>query len=119
MPIYEYGCKDCRRKTTVLLRGFIEPESLTCEHCGGSNLVRLISRVALIKSEESFDDLDDISAWNMDQSDPRSIANLMRKMQQQEGEDLGPEFDEAIDRMEHGEMPEELANAADEGGWEE
>ena len=55
----------------------------------------------------------------MDQNDPRSIANLMRKMQQQEGEDLGPEFDEAIDRMEHGEMPEELADTAEDGGWEE
>jgi len=119
MPIYEYGCTDCRRKTTVLLRGFTEPESLKCEHCGGSNLVRLISRVALIRSEENFANLDDPSTWNVDENDPRSIANLMRRMQQEGGEDLGSEFDEAIDRMEQGEMPEELADSAEDGGWDE
>ena len=116
MPIYEYGCRDCRRRTSIFVRTFSEAESPTCEHCGGSNLVRLISRVSLIRSEENFANLDDPSTWNVDENDPRSIAKLMRKMQKEGGEDLGEEFDEAIGRMEQGEMPEGLA---DDGGWDE
>ena len=33
---------------------------------------------------------------------------MMRQMQRETGEELGPEFDEMVDRMETGEMPEDL-----------
>jgi hypothetical protein len=41
----------------------------------------------------------------------------MRQMKKQTGEDMGPEFDEMVDKMEAGQMPEELAGeeAEDEG----
>ena len=118
MPIYEYGCKDCRRKTTVFLRSFsAEPKSLVCDSCGSGNLVRLFSRVAIVKSEEArLEELADLSSWgDLDQNDPKSMAKLMRKMQDQMGEDAGPEMNEAIERMEQGEMPEDLP---DDGGAE-
>jgi len=124
MPIYEYGCKDCRRKTSVFLRSYSsKAEPPVCGNCGGSNLVRLFSRVAIMKSEEArLAEMSDPSNFgDLDQNDPKSVAKLMRKMQGQMDEDIGPEMSEAIERMEDGEMPEDLPDdggGADFGAYE-
>jgi putative FmdB family regulatory protein len=112
MPIYEYRCKDCRKRVSFFWRTFSDAESssLQCPHCHSRSLTRLVSRVALLRSEESrLDDLADPSSLaGLDEDDPRSIARWMRKMGNETGEDLGPEFDEAIDRLEAGQSPEEI-----------
>jgi hypothetical protein len=89
----------------------------TCSKCGGADLRRLVSRFAVMKSEESrLDDLADPSSFgDIDENDPRSIARWARKMGQEMGEDLGPEFDEMVERMEAGEMPEDLIGEGGEG----
>jgi len=126
MPIYEYFCYDCRRRVSLLWRSFadIESRDALCPRCGGKNLRRLISRVAVVRSEESrLDDLADPSALSgLDENDPKSLARFMRKMASETGEDLGPEFDEVIGRLEAGEDPEsieksmpDLAGGADTG----
>jgi Flp pilus assembly protein TadB len=45
---------------------------------------------------------------DLDENDPRSIARFMRKMGDEMGEDLGPEFGEVVDRLEAGESPEDI-----------
>jgi len=118
MPIYEYGCKDCRRKTAVFLRSYSSgAKSPVCEHCGSSNLVRLFSRVAVVKSEDArLEEMADPSNWgDVDENDPKSMAKFMRKMKGQLGEDLGPDMDEAIDRMEQGEMPDDILDGGGGG----
>jgi len=120
MPIYEYRCNDCRRRVSVLWRTFAEVEGNTpqCPHCGGTNLTRLVSRVAVVRSEEShLEDLADPSNLaGLDENDPKSIARWMRKMSKEMGEDLGPEFDEVVGRLEAGESPEEIEAAMPELG---
>ncbi len=120
MPIYEYRCNDCRRRVSVLWRTFAEVEGNTpqCPHCGGTNLTRLVSRVAVVRSEEShLEDLADPSSLaGLDENDPKSIARWMRKMSKEMGEDLGPEFDEVVGRLEAGESPEEIEAAMPELG---
>lgn len=115
MPIYEYRCNACRRKTTVFVRSFSSPVEPVCEHCGGRDLSRLISRFAVMRSEESrLEDLADPTALgDLDESDPRSVARWARKMGESVGEELGPEWDEMIDRMEAGEMPDEAGDPGD------
>jgi putative FmdB family regulatory protein len=111
MPIYEYRCHDCRRRVSVFFRSFSEIEDEpACPRCGGTNLVRLISRVAVVRSEDSrMDDLTDPSMMaGLDEDDPKSIARWMRKMSAETGEDMPPEFDEVIDRLESGQSPEEI-----------
>ncbi|MBC7250424.1 MAG: zinc ribbon domain-containing protein [Anaerolineae bacterium] len=122
MPIYEYLCHDCRRRVSVLWRTFSEVEENTaqCPRCGGTNLTRLISRVAVVRSEEShLEDLADPSNLaGLDENDPKSIARWMRKMSKEMGEDLGPEFDEVVDRLEAGQSPEEIEEAMPDLGGE-
>ena len=112
MPIYEYTCHDCKRRVSLLWRSFadVEERSAACPRCGGTNLTRLISSVAVLRSEESrMDSLADPAALgDLDENDPQSLARFMRKMASETGEDLGPEFDEVIGRLEAGEDPETI-----------
>ena len=123
MPIYEYRCNDCRKRVTVYWRSFSEVETARphCPVCGGEELSRLISRVAVLKSEESrLEDLADPSNLaGLDENDPKSMARWMKKMSREMGEDLGSECDEVVDRLEAGESPEEIETAMpDLGGGE-
>ncbi len=127
MPIYEYGCYDCHKRVNVFFRSFAEVETkpATCPRCGGTHLKRLISKVAVVRSEESRMEsmADPSSLAGLDENDPKSMARWMRKMSSEMGEDLGPEFNEVVGRLEAGEDPEsieqsmpDLAGAAGTGG---
>lgn len=115
MPIYEYRCNNCRRRVTLFWRSFSEIGATrpSCPRCGSENLTRLMSRVAVLRSEESrLEDLADPSTLaGLDENDPKSMARWMRRMSQEIGEDLGPEFDEVVDRLEAGQSPEEIEEA--------
>jgi hypothetical protein len=77
--------------------------------------------VAVLKSEESrLEDLADPSNLaGLDEDDPKSMARWMRKMSHEMGEDLGPEFDEVVGRLEAGESPEDIETSMpDLGGGE-
>jgi putative FmdB family regulatory protein len=112
MPIYEYTCHDCRRRVSLLWRSFEDAQARApvCPRCGGHNLTRLISRVAVLRSEDSrLDDLADPSSMgDLDENDPKSLARFMRKMANETGEDLGAEFEEVVGRLEAGEDPEDI-----------
>jgi putative FmdB family regulatory protein len=115
MPIYEYRCADCRKKTTVVTLAVSAAVDPVCCHCGGRNLAKLVSRVAIMKSEESrLESLADPSSLaGLDENDPKSVARWMKKMGKEMGEEAGEDFDEEVDRA----MEEaEGENAAGEGG---
>jgi putative FmdB family regulatory protein len=120
MPIYEYGCYDCRKRVNVFFRSFSEVETKTaaCPRCGGTHLKRLVSRVAFVRSEESrLENLADPGNLSgLDENDPKSIARWMRKMSSEMGEDLGSEFNEVVDRLEAGEDPEAIEESMPELG---
>ena len=103
MPLYEYRCQDCRRRSTVLIRSLSNPPEPSCEHCGGSNLTRLISKFSFHRSWG--DSLDwapdsDYPTTDADQDDPRQMAQWMRRMRREMGDEVTPEFDSMIDEME-------------------
>jgi len=105
MPIYEYRCTSCKRKVTVLTLRASETVDPRCDHCGGRDLTRLMSRFAMVRSEESrLDDLADPSSLDgLDENDPKSMARWMRKMGKELGEDTGEDFDQMVDELEAGE----------------
>ena len=119
MPIYEYRCHDCRRRVSLLFRSFDAIDATpTCPRCGGTRLTRLISRVSVLRSEESrMDDLADPSSLgDLDENDPKSLARWMRKMSAESGEEMPGEFDEVMDRLEAGQSPEEIEESMPELG---
>ena len=105
MPIYEYRCRKCRKKVTVLTLRVSEKPNARCEHCGSRQLDRMVSRFAMPKSEEArLDALSDPSRLgDIDENDPRNMARFMKRMGQEMGDELGGEdFDEMIEEMESG-----------------
>ncbi|MFN8545597.1 MAG: zinc ribbon domain-containing protein [Candidatus Binatia bacterium] len=104
MPIYEFRCSACRKKTTVLTLRVSEAVDPVCEHCGSRTLTRLMSRFAMVRSEEDrIDSLSDPDALGgLDENDPKSMARWMRKMGDELGEDLGDDFDEMVEEMDAG-----------------
>ena len=120
MPIYEYRCRDCRRRSQILTLRVSEKVDEVCQHCGGRNLDRLPSRFAMPRSEESrLDSLADPSSFSdVDENDPRSVARWMRRMGREMGEEMGGEdFDEMVDSIESGESdPGSDLGGDDDGG---
>jgi putative FmdB family regulatory protein len=120
MPIYEYGCYDCRKRVNIFFRSFAEVETkqAVCPRCQGVNIKRLVSRVAVVRSEESrIESLADPgNLAGLDENDPKSMARWMRKMSSEMGEDLGSDFNEVIDRLEAGEDPESIEKSMPELG---
>ena len=112
MPIYEYGCYDCKKRVNVFFRTFSETttKKAACPRCGGNNMKRLVSKVAFVRSEESrLENMTDPgSLAGLDENDPKSMARWMKKMSSEMGEDLGDEFKEVVDRLEAGEDPESI-----------
>ena len=121
MPIYEYACLDCRKRVSVFFRTFSDAErgDAHCPLCDGTRLHRLVSRVAVLKSEESrLDDLADPSLMSgLDDEDPRALAGFMRRMSEETGEPLDAEMTEMVERLESGESPDAIeASMPDLGG---
>ncbi len=109
MPIYEYRCGGCRRKGTVLTLRVSEAVDPVCEHCGSRDLTRLLSRFAMVRSDDArLDDLtSDDALGGVDENDPKSMARWMKKMGGELGEDLGDDFDEMVDEIEDGDGGDE------------
>ena len=99
MPIYEYECRGCRRRVSLLIRTPQAAEAPRCPRCGSAELSRLMSRFATVKSEDArLDSLSDPSSFgDLDENDPRSVAQFVKKMGSEMGEDLGPDLDAAMD----------------------
>lgn len=112
MPIYEYRCAGCRRRVSIWWKTFSEAASgqPTCPRCGSGELSRLMSRVAVVRSEDSrLDNLTDPSAFgDLDENDPRSLGQWMRRMSEETGEPLDAEMGEMMDRLEAGEDPQSI-----------
>ncbi len=64
----------------------------------------------VLRSEDSrIESLADPSSLgDLDENDPRSVGKFMRRMSREMGEDMGPEFDEMVGRLESGEDPESI-----------
>jgi putative FmdB family regulatory protein len=113
MPIYEYQCEKCRKRTSVLTMRVSERVEAVCEHCGSTRTRRLMSRFATPRSEEArMDAMSDPSSFaDVNENDPKSIARALRKMGKEMSDEMGgPEFDEAVDELERG------GDLDDEGG---
>lgn len=105
MPIYEYRCKNCQRKLSVLIRSFSEKPEPVCDACGSKEVSRLFSTFARIKTDKDvYDEIlnDNELTQRMMANDPSAMLEWSRKMEGTEAE-KNPEYEEVIQRMERGE----------------
>ncbi len=115
MPIYEFRCRDCGKKSEVITFRVSEEVSPSCSHCGSEAMSRLMSRVRVRLSEETrMERLADPShLGGLDENDPRSMARWMKAMTHEMGEDFeGEDVDAMIEEA----MEEESAGKPAGGG---
>jgi putative FmdB family regulatory protein len=127
MPTYDYICNNCNQRFDIFLT-YAEygKKPVTCTHCNSKNVRRRMTKVRIAKSEESRMDsmADDFSGFEGLEDDPKAMGQMMRKMGKEMGEDLPPEFDEVVDRLESGQSPDDIEKAipdlgSDMGGEDE
>ncbi len=110
MPSYEYRCLDCRKRFDIFMSyADYGTRAVVCSHCGSQNVQRRIGRIRIARSDDSrLDDLADPASLEGLENDPKALGRMMRKMSAEVGEDMGPEFDEVIGRLESGQSPEDI-----------
>ncbi len=111
MPVYEYRCGRCRRVTSVFVRAMKDPEGLACQHCGASQLERMISRVAYHPTMQRVWETSGPPSANPSDDyyrDPRNIGRWTEQRLEQMGVEMPSEARKMIDAAREGEMPEPL-----------
>ena len=113
MPFYTYRCLECKKRFDVFM-SYSEygNKPVNCTQCGSANVQRRINKVRVARSEESrMEGMMDDGDLDGLEDDPRALGQMMRKMSREMGEDVGPEFDEVVNRLEAGQSPEEIEAA--------
>jgi len=107
MPIYEYRCEACGRISSFLLLRISEEVDPFCKACGSKEVKRIISRVAVLKTEEQRMErlLDPSRFSDLDENDPASVERAVKRMGRELGDDLGEGFEESMEEA----MAEESA----------
>src|SRR4030043_124725 len=99
MPIYEYRCSECGRTSEFLLVKTNEIFTPQCKRCKSKKMARVLSKVRVIRSEESrMESLADPRQWgDLDEKDPKRMAKWMKKIGKELGEELGEDADRMVD----------------------
>lgn len=94
MPIYEFRCRKCNRKSEIITFRVSEQADFTCRYCGSELTEKIPSRVRVRLSEETrMERLTDPSRFSgLDENDPKGMAKWMKSMNREMG-DEGEDFD--------------------------
>lgn len=113
MPTYDFVCLNCGQRFDVFLSySQYGLTKVACVHCGSQNVRRRMTRVRVAKSEDSrIEGMADESDLAGLENDPQALGRMMKKMGKEMGEDLPPEYDDMVDRLEAGQSPEEIEKA--------
>ncbi len=124
MPIYEFYCDACNTIFNFFSRTINTTKKPNCPKCNKKNLSRQMSSFAFTGRATEDGDMDNLpfdeskmeqamhmlagEAERIDEDDPRQAADLMRKLSNMTGMELGAGMEEALQRMESGEDPEQI-----------
>lgn len=124
MPIYEFYCEDCNMVFNFFSKIIDTTSCPVCPRCKERTLSRQVSLFAVTGRAKEGGDLEDLpfdehkmeeamramarDADKINEDDPRQAANLMRKLSDMTGIQLGQGMEEALHRMERGEDPDQI-----------
>jgi putative FmdB family regulatory protein len=109
MPIYEYRCKRCDGEFSALIIRSGDESKIRCKMCASTELTRLLSRFSYHQSEESRLAEFDTRKPRDDTfyKDSRNVGLWAKKRANDLGVDLGPKFDEVVERGRTGKILED------------
>ena len=111
MPTYDFVCTSCEKRFDVFMT-FSEYGSkpVLCTQCGSDKVRRRMTKVRIARSDGSRLEsmANDFPGMDGLEDDPKALGQMMRKLGSETGENLPPEFNEVVDRLEAGQSPEEI-----------
>lgn len=124
MPIYEFFCQDCNIIFNFFSRRIDTETHPNCPRCQTRVLSRKMSPFAVTGRAKEDGGMDDLpfdeskmeqamsmlasEAEHIDENDPRQAAQLMKKLTDMTGIEMGNGMQEALRRMESGEDPDQI-----------
>ncbi len=124
MPIYEFYCPDCNTLFNFFSGTINTSRRPKCPKCRTRTLERQMSAFSFTGKAKETGDGEDLpfdegkmekamqmlagEAAQINEDDPRQAANLMRKLTDMTGMELGAGMEEALQRMARGEDPEQV-----------
>ncbi len=124
MPIYEFYCEACNTIYNFFSKTVNTSKRPKCPRCKTKKLSRQMSAFAFTGKATADSDAADLpfdenkmekamqmlagEADKINEDDPRQAANLMRKLSDMTGLEMGPGMNEALKRMEAGEDPDAI-----------
>jgi putative FmdB family regulatory protein len=110
MPIYEYVCKACGKRSSLLFRSYSSIEAKPrCPHCNSLKLRRALSAPGLIRARSASDSSGELRAV-----DPRKAVESLSRQYDQAGIDPGGGFEEVAKLAARGDSPDTLKEAVQE-----
>ncbi|MGD9216119.1 MAG: zinc ribbon domain-containing protein [Desulfobacteraceae bacterium] len=124
MPIYEFYCVDCNTLFNFFSKTINTQKTPKCPKCKTKSLSRQMSAFAVTGRAKEGGDTDDLpiderkmeqamqmlagEAEGINEDDPKQAANLMRKLTEMTGLEMGAGMQEALQRIESGEDPDQI-----------
>jgi len=108
MPLYEFFCPECRKKSSFLVRSTssFKPK---CSICGSTNVSRVISTFAYHKSLQTIHEESGEPSLHASPDyykDPRNIGRGIEKRFKELGMEMPGEIQHKIQAAREGELPE-------------
>lgn len=111
MPIYEFLCTSCRRKSSILIRRIEASVNAQCLHCGSTHIVRTVSCFAYHKTMETIHE-ETGEPGKITQKDyykdPRNIGRWTEQKFRRMGVEIPSQIQETIQKAREGELPESM-----------
>jgi len=124
MPVYEFYCERCNTVFNFYSKLINTSKQPICPRCRKVKLRRFLSSFSILRQGPEGDSKDSLpfdeertekavgmlarETQNLNEDDPKQAANLMRRLSEISGLNLGKGMKEAIERMEAGEDPEKI-----------
>ena len=124
MPIYEFYCSYCNTIFNFFSSTVNTKKKPNCPKCKTKTLSRQMSVFSFTGKANENSEMDDLpidetkveqamhmlakEADNINEDDPRQAADLMRKLTNMTGVELGSGMEEALSRLEKGDDPDQI-----------
>ncbi len=111
MPSYEYRCQNCGRPATYTYKTYQEYDEAqrACPHCGSTDLIRLISRVAIGRPTRSYGSMSSTEMLSvLEGGDSREMGEMFRQVGETVPGGMDAQFSEATERLLKGDKPERI-----------
>jgi putative FmdB family regulatory protein len=111
VPIYEFICQTCHKRSSFFTKSMNQSLSPTCPACRGTDLKRAISTFAHHKSMQTIHDEagepTGHEPWEF-YKDPRNIGRITEKRFKDMGQEMPADIKATIDAAREGELPKQL-----------